>query len=187
MSAQSMNIQDHIREILKLIGEDPERDDLIETPQRIADSYKELFSGYKEDPRKVIKTFEANGYEEMILVKNIDYFSTCEHHMIPFFGMAHIAYIPDKKITGLSKLPRIVDIFARRLQNQERLTVQVADVLHEELNPKGVAVQVSGRHLCMCGRGVKKVDAETVTTAFRGAFKTKPDLKNDFFNQIKTS
>lgn len=182
-----MKIEDHVREILRLIGEDPTRADLKETPKRIAESYKEIFAGYNEDPCKVIKTFDANGYEEMILVKNIDYFSTCEHHMIPFFGMAHIAYIPGKKITGLSKLPRIVDIFAKRLQNQERLTVQIADTLLEELKPKGVAVQISGRHLCMCARGVKKTDAETVTTAFRGAFKKDVSLRNDFFNQIKTS
>ncbi|MCF7918249.1 GTP cyclohydrolase I FolE [Candidatus Gracilibacteria bacterium] len=182
-----MKIEDHIREILKSIGENPDRPDLMETPHRIAESYKEIFSGYDEDPKSVIKTFDANGYEEMILVKNIDYFSTCEHHMIPFFGMVHIAYIPGKNITGLSKLPRIVDIFAKRLQNQERLTVQIADTLQKELKPKGVAVQVSGRHLCMCARGVKKIDAETVTTAFRGVFKKDSNLKNDFFNQIKTS
>ncbi len=181
-----MKTEDAILEILKNIGEDPNRADLIETPKRIAESHKELFSGYHEDPTKVLKTFDANGYKEIILVKNIDYFSNCEHHMIPFFGKAHVAYIPDKKITGLSKIPRILDIFARRLQNQERLTMQVANTLFEELKPKGVAVQLSGKHLCMCGRGANKADAETITTCFLGVFQTDPSLKEDFFNQIKT-
>ncbi len=182
-----MKTEDAIIEILKNIGEDPTRPDLKETPSRIAKSHKEFFSGYDQDPAKALKTFDANGYEEMILVKDIEYFSMCEHHMIPFFGKAHIAYIPDKKITGLSKIPRILDIFARRLQNQERLTVQVANTLFEELKPKGVAVQITGKHLCMCGRGAKKSASETVTTCFRGEFKKDPSLKSDFFNQIKTT
>ncbi len=181
-----MKTEDAIIEILKNIGEDPNRADLVETPKRIAEAHKEYFSGYDKDASKELKTFDANGYEEMILVKDIQYFSMCEHHMIPFFGKAHIAYIPDKKITGLSKIPRILDIFAHRLQNQERLTMQVANTLFEELKPKGVAVQLDGKHLCMCGRGAKKADAQTITTCFRGEFKTDPSLKSDFFNQIKT-
>ncbi|MCF7905578.1 GTP cyclohydrolase I FolE [Candidatus Gracilibacteria bacterium] len=176
-----------IRHILKNIGENPDREDLQETPDRIARMHKEIFAGYSEDPQKIIKKFPANGYEEMILVKNIEYFSTCEHHMVPFFGVAHIAYLPGAHITGLSKLPRMVDIFARRLQNQERLTIQIADTLQKELKPRGVAVQLTGKHLCMSGRGVHKDNAETVTTAFRGAFKKENSLKTDFFNQIMSS
>ncbi len=182
-----MKTQEAIKVILKNIGEDVTREDLKETPDRIARMHKEIFSGYNEDPKKVLKKFNANGYDEMILVKNIEYFSTCEHHMIPFFGKAHIAYIPNKHITGISKLPRLVDIFAHRLQNQERLTIQIADTLTKELNAKGVAVQLSGKHLCMSGRGVKKHEAETVTTSFQGDFKKDKSLRSDFFNQILSS
>jgi GTP cyclohydrolase I len=182
-----MNIENHIREILQLIGENPDRSDLKETPRRVAESYKEIFSGYDKDPQELIKTFDANGYDEMILITNIDYFSMCEHHMLPFFGTAHVAYIPQKKITGLSKIPRIVDIFAKRLQNQERITIQIADTLIKALNPKGVAVHISGKHLCMCGRGVKKNDSETRTTVFRGVFQESEHLRNDFFHQIGLS
>ncbi len=181
-----MKTEDAVVEILKNIGEDPTRVDLIETPRRIAKSHEELFSGYNQNAAKAIKKFDANGYKEMILVKDIEYFSMCEHHMIPFFGKASVAYIPNKHITGLSKIPRILDIFARRLQNQERLTMQVANTLFEELDPKGVAVQISGKHLCMCGRGANKASAETITTCFLGEFKTDPNLKSDFFSQIKT-
>ncbi len=182
-----MKTEDAIRHILKNIGENPDREDLRETPERIARMHEEIFSGYKEDPRKVLKKFKANGYDEMILVKNIEYFSTCEHHMVPFFGVAHIAYLPGEYITGLSKLPRIVDIFSKRLQNQERLTVEIADTIQKELSPRGVAVQLSGRHLCMSGRGVRKENSETVTTAFRGDFKKEKSLRSDFFHQIMSS
>ena len=180
-----MNTEDAIRAIIQNIGDNPTREDLIETPARVAKSHEELFSGYKIDPKKILKTFPNGKYNEMILVKNIEYFSTCEHHMLPFFGLAHVAYIPNKYITGLSKLPRLIDAFAYRLQNQERLTVQIANTIFEELKPKGVAIHISGKHLCMCGRGVKKGKAETVTTSFLGAFKTDPNLKSDFFNQLK--
>lgn len=182
-----MNTEDAIREILKNIGEDPSREGLLETPARVARAHKEFFAGYDQDPASVLKTFSNEGYDEMLLVKNIEYFSHCEHHMVPFFGHVHIAYIPDKNITGLSKLPRLVEVFARRLQNQERLTVQIAETLFKTLKPKGVAIQISGKHLCMCARGVKKIASETITTAFLGDFKTNGDLRNDFFNQIKTA
>jgi len=181
-----MNTEDAIRQILQNIGEDPDREGLLETPKRVAKAHKEFFAGYKTDPKSVIKTFTNEGYDEMLLVKDINYFSHCEHHMVPFFGKAHVAYIPDKDITGLSKLPRLVDVFARRLQNQERLTVQVAETLMSELKPLGVAVQISGKHLCMCGRGVGQTSSETVTTAFLGDFKTTESLRRDFFDQLKT-
>ncbi|MCF7830644.1 GTP cyclohydrolase I FolE [Candidatus Gracilibacteria bacterium] len=182
-----MKTEEAVKIILQNIGEDITREDLKETPSRIAKMHQEIFSGYKEDPKKILKKFKANGYDEMILVKNIEYFSTCEHHMVSFFGKANIAYLPDKHITGLSKLPRLVDIFAHRLQNQERLTIQIADTLQKELKAKGVAVQLSGRHLCMSGRGVKKHEAETITTSFRGDFKKDKNLRSDFFNQIISS
>mgnify|MGYP000867419601 CR=1 FL=1 len=176
--------EDAIKKILVHIGEDPEREGLQETPARIVKSYEELFSGYKTDPESLIKTFENEGYEEMILVRNIDYVSMCEHHMMPFLGQVHIAYIPDKKITGLSKLPRLVDCFAKRLQNQERMTVQIAETLFNELKPKGVAVQITGKHLCMCARGVNKVNSDTVTSTFLGAFQDDPSQKSCFLSSI---
>ena len=179
-----MQTEDAIRSILENIGEDPSREGLIETPKRVAKAYKELFSGYKADPKNLIKTFDAEGYKEMILVKDIEYFSMCEHHMIPFFGKAHIAYIPGEKITGLSKLPRLVDVFARRLQNQERLTQQVANTLSEGIAPRGVAVQITGKHLCMHARGVEKTSSEAITTVFLGEFKNNLARQQEFLSQI---
>ena len=181
-----MKTEEAIRAILQNIGEDPDREGLLETPKRVAKAHKEFFSGYDIDPKTILKTFTNEGYDEMLLVKDIEYYSHCEHHMVPFFGTAHVAYIPDAKITGLSKIPRLVEVFAKRLQNQERLTVQVAKTLFEELSPKGVAVQISGKHLCMCARGVRKNSSETITTTFLGEFKKKSDLRSDFFNQLKT-
>ena len=179
-----MTIEKCIRQILKNIGENPEREGLLETPKRVANAYKELFSGYQVDPKTILKTFTNEQYQEMILVKNIEYFSLCEHHMIPFFGVAHIAYIPNEKITGLSKIPRLVEVYAKRLQNQERFTTQIANTLYEILEPKGVAVQLTGLHLCMSARGIQKSRAETVTTDFLGTFQKDPRLKSDFLFQI---
>jgi len=175
-----MKTEDLVKQMLVNIGEDITREDLIETPKRVAKMHDEIFAGYKIDPKKIIKTFDANGYDEMIIVKDIEYYSTCEHHMVPFFGVANIAYIPNKHITGLSKIPRLVDAFARRLQNQERLTIQIAETLFNELNPKGVAVQISGKHLCMCSRGVEKTKSETITMKFLGEFKDNPTPRQDF-------
>jgi len=180
-----MNTEEAIRAILKNIGEDPDREGLLETPARVAKAHKELFSGYNTDPKSLLKNFTNEGYNEMLVVKDIEYYSNCEHHMLPFFGKAHVSYIPGKTITGLSKLPRLVDVFARRLQNQERLTVQVAETLMESLSPLGVAVSVSGVHMCMCSRGVGQAKSETVSTCFLGAFKEDPNLRADFFAQIK--
>lgn len=182
-----MTTEDAIRAILKNIGEDPDREGLVETPKRVAKAHQELFSGYKVDANTVLKTFTNESYDEMLVVKDIEYYSNCEHHMLPFFGKAHVAYIPDKKITGLSKLPRLVEVYARRLQNQERLTVQVAHTLMENLSPVGVAVQFSGLHMCMCSRGVGQSKSETISTCFLGKFKDDAGFRADFFNQIKTS
>lgn len=180
-----MTTEEAIRTILKNIGEDPDREGLLETPKRVGKAHKELFSGYQVEPRTLLKTFTNENYSEMLVVKDIEYYSNCEHHMLPFFGKAHVAYIPDKKITGLSKLPRLVEVFARRLQNQERLTVQVAETLMESLTPIGVAVQISGVHMCMCSRGVGQSKSETISTCFLGKFKTDPNLRSDFLSQIK--
>ena len=158
-----------VREILIAIGEDPDRDGLKETPERVARAYQEMFSGLESDPAEVLsKTFEIE-HDEMVLVRDIEVWSTCEHHLLPFTGVAHVAYIPAKgRITGLSKLARLVDAFAKRPQVQERLTTQVADALVEHLHPQGVMVVIECEHLCMTMRGVRKPGAKTVTSAVRG-------------------
>ena len=179
-----MKTEDLVLQLLKNIGEDLQREDLLETPKRVTKMYDEIFAGYQQNPQKILKKFDANGYDAIIIVKNIEYFSTCEHHMIPFFGMANVAYLPNKHITGLSKIPRLIDCFAKRLQNQERLTMQIANTLFQELKPRGVAVQITGKHLCMCGRGVKKTTSETVTNKFLGEFSQNPSLRADFLTQI---
>jgi GTP cyclohydrolase I len=164
-------IEAHIFEILKLIGEDPDREGLRDTPARVARMYEEIFAGYAVDPREVLGvTFDEN-HEELVIVKDIVYYSQCEHHMAPFFGKVHIGYIPSGKIAGLSKLARLVEAVTRKLQVQERITSEIADIMDEVLKPKGVMVVVEGEHLCMCARGVKKPGSKTVTSAVRGTFR----------------
>jgi GTP cyclohydrolase I len=159
-----------VREILLAIGEDPDRDGLQDTPARVARAYEEMFAGLRQDPSGVLATTFDLGHDEMVLVKDIEVFSSCEHHLVPFFGMAHVGYIPneDGRITGLSKLARLVDVYARRPQVQERLTSQVADALVANLQPRGVIVVMECEHLCMSMRGVRKVGAKTTTSAVRG-------------------
>jgi GTP cyclohydrolase I len=180
-----MKTEEAVVEMLKNIGEDPTREGLRETPKRIAEMHKEIFSGYNEDPEKIIKTFDAEGTTDMVIVRDIEYYSTCEHHMVPFMGKAHIAYLPDGKITGLSKLPRLVEIFSKRLQNQERITLRVAETLMKGLKPRGVAVLLTGKHLCMHSRGVKNPSSEAVTTSWKGEFETNAALRQEFLAQIK--
>ncbi|MBU5673559.1 GTP cyclohydrolase I FolE [Paenibacillus brevis] len=178
-------IEHHVREILKLIGEDVEREGLLETPARVTRMYEEIFGGYEVDPREVLGvTFEEN-HEELVIVKDIVYYSQCEHHMAPFFGKAHIGYIPSGHIAGLSKLARLVEAVTRRLQVQERITSQIADIMEEVLKPKGVMVVVEGEHLCMCSRGVKKPGSKTVTSAVRGTFRTDAASRAEFLSLIK--
>ncbi len=180
-----MKTEDAVIEMLKNIGEDPTREGLVETPKRIAKMHEEIFAGYKDDPKKILKGFDAEGAKDMVLVRDIEYYSTCEHHMVPFTGRAHIAYLPTEKITGLSKLPRLVECFAKRLQNQERITLQVAETIMEELNPRGVAVMITGKHLCMHSRGVKNPTSEAVTTSWLGEFETNASLRQEFLMQVK--
>ena len=170
--------------LLAHLGEDPTREGLVETPARVIKAWEHWTSGYSQDPSAVLKTFVdgAEGTDEMVIVKDIQMYSHCEHHMAPFFGKAHIAYIPDKRIVGLSKLARVVDIFARRLQVQERLTNQVADSIQDCLNPIGVGVIVEATHFCMCSRGVNKQGSTTVTSALRGAIKEKPAARAEFLS-----
>jgi len=178
-------IKGAVREILKNIGEDPNRQGLQDTPKRIAKMYDELTSGYNTDPVKLINgaLFDVD-YNEMVVVKNIEFYSMCEHHMLPFYGKAHVAYIPNGQVVGLSKIPRIVEMFARRLQVQERMTQQIADFIEDTLKPQGVAVVVEGVHMCSMMRGVKKVDASMVTSAKRGLFKTDPAVRAEFMEHL---
>lgn len=178
-------IEYHIGEILKLIGEDPYREGLLETPVRVTRMYEEIFAGYEVDPREVLGvTFDEN-HEEMVIVKDIVYYSQCEHHMAPFFGKVHIGYVPSGKIVGLSKLARLVEAVTRRLQVQERITSQIADTLMEVVEPHGVMVVVEGEHLCMCARGVKKPGSKTVTSAVRGSFRDNVAQRTEFLSLIK--
>jgi GTP cyclohydrolase I len=177
-------VEFHVREILKLIGENVEREGLLETPARVTRMYEEIYSGYAVDPRDVLGVTFDEQHEELVIVKDIVYYSQCEHHMAPFFGVAHIGYIPSGKIAGLSKLARLVDAITRRLQVQERITSQIADILEEVLVPHGVMVVVEGEHLCMCARGVKKPGSKTVTSAVRGQFRQNPALRSEFLELL---
>ena len=176
----------NIKSILTEIGESPEREGLVKTPERVAKSIGFLTNGYKENPSKILTTaMFAENYSQMVLVKDIEIYSLCEHHMLPFFGKAHIAYIPNGHIVGLSKIPRIVDVFARRLQVQERLTDEIKDCLQDTLNPKGVAVVIEAQHLCMQMRGVQKQHSSTTTSAFSGIFLKDDKTRSEFMNLIK--
>lgn len=179
-------IAGHIREILRLLGEDPEREGLLKTPERVAKALQFTTKGYLEDGKEIIRQaiFDEK-YRQMVLVKDIELYSTCEHHMMPFIGKCHVAYIPDGKITGLSKIARVVETYARRLQVQERLTVQIRDCIQEALQPLGVAVVIEANHTCMQIRGVQKANAVTTTSAFSGVFLTSSRTRNEFLNLIK--
>jgi GTP cyclohydrolase I len=180
------DIECAVREILVAIGEDVEREGLLRTPHRIARMYEELTAGYHVDPVKLVNNaiFEV-AYDEMVIVRDIDYYSMCEHHMLPFMGHAHVAYIPDGKVIGLSKIPRIVEMFARRLQVQERMTQQIAEFLDQTLHPLGVAVVCEGFHMCAAMRGVKKANARMVTSAMLGNFKTSHTTRTEFFAHLE--
>jgi|TARA_R110001592_G_scaffold325782_3_gene606118 GTP cyclohydrolase I len=172
------------KSIIKDLGEDPEREGLLKTPERVAKALQFLTHGYDLDPAQILKSaMFTEDYNQMVLVKDIEVYSMCEHHMLPFFGKAHIAYIPNGKIVGLSKLPRVVDAFARRLQVQERLTNEIRDCIEETLQPHGVAVIIEARHMCMQMRGVQKQNSVTTTSAFTGAF-TNNETRNEFINLV---
>lgn len=176
------SIEDNIRRLLQYIGEDPSRGGLAETPARVSKAWAEWCSGYGQEPEDILKTFEdgAEGVDEMVVVKDIPFYTHCEHHMAPFFGTATIAYLPNKKIVGLSKLSRLLDIYARRLQVQERLGCQIADAIMEHLGALGCGVVISARHLCMESRGIKKQGSTTTTSALRGLFKDEPSVRAEF-------
>jgi GTP cyclohydrolase I len=190
MQEESKNIkklEEAVKNFLTLMGENPKREGLLRTPHRVAKSWEYLTSGYKQDVNKVLNgaVFKEK-YDEMVIVKDIDFFSLCEHHMLPFYGKAHIAYIPNGKIVGLSKLPRLVEVFSRRLQVQERMTQQIADTLYQILEPDGVAVVIEARHLCMMMRGVEKQNSVATTSAMLGSFRDDERTRNEFLKLISS-
>lgn len=174
-----------IRKMIALIGDDPDREGLLETPSRVIKSWEDLYSGYNQDPKDVLKVFEEYGkYDGMVLLKGFEMYSTCEHHMIPFTGTANVAYIPNDKVVGISKLARLVEIFARRLQIQEKLTADIANALMDHLEPKGVAVTIEAKHMCMCARGINKQHGVMETTTLLGCFKDVQSTRQEYLSRI---
>jgi GTP cyclohydrolase I len=186
IAAASLTTQELYRELLVRIGEDPNRDGLVDTPKRMEKSMAFLTRGYQMDVNTVLHDalFDVD-YDEMVIVKDIEFFSMCEHHLLPFFGKAHVAYVPNGRVIGLSKIPRVVDVFARRLQVQERLTTQIADAISDAIAPQGVAVILEAQHLCMMMRGVEKQHSATVTSAMLGVFKTQLQTRNEFLSLVR--
>ncbi len=183
----SKELERAVERILVNIGEDPKREGLLKTPSRVAKALEFLTQGYSQDPEEILKSaMFTTTNDEMVLVKNIEFYSMCEHHMLPIIGKVHIAYIPNGKVVGLSKLPRVVEVFARRLQIQENFTEQIAEAINQTINPKGVGVVVQARHMCMEMRGVQKINSSTTTSALRGLFKSDIRTRNEFYNLINS-
>lgn len=184
-SEQAANFMEGIKDLIELCGDNPERDGLQETPYRVLKAFLEYTEGYREDPKTHLeKTFDVE-HQELVLVKDIEFHSVCEHHFAPFHGVAHVGYIPNEKITGLSKIARLVDGYSKRFQVQERLTSQIANAIEEVLEPAGTMVVVEAKHMCMCGRGVKKTSASTTTMSVRGVFANHPDTRAEFLSLLK--
>ena len=181
--------EEAVKILIKWAGDNPEREGLLETPKRVVNSYKEFFSGYDSKPEQILsKTFdEVEGYDEMVIVRDISIESHCEHHMVPFIGIAHIGYIPNKRIVGISKLARIADVFAKRLQTQEIMTAQIADTINEVLKPKGVAVVIDAQHQCMTTRGTHKTESSTITSRMVGLFRTNSNTRSEFMTLINSA
>ena len=178
-----------VRTMLAWTGDNPDREGLVETPKRVVRAYEQFFAGYEMDPKEVLSRVfeEVEGYDEMVIVKDIRVESHCEHHIVPILGKAHVGYLPNKRIVGISKLARVVDIFGKRLQTQEVMTAQIANVINEVLEPKGVAVVMNAKHQCMTTRGVHKPESSTITSTMLGAFRENPDTRAEFMNLITTS
>src|SRR4051812_45137381 len=185
-SLTDVSLQDLVRELLVRLGEDPQRDGLLDTPKRMEKALQYLTRGHAENPEKILQgaLFDVN-YDEMVIVKDIEMFSLCEHHMLPFFGKVHVAYIPNGKVIGLSKIPRLVDVFARRMQVQERLTTQIAETIQSAIKPLGVGVVIESRHLCMMMRGVEKQHSSAVTSSMLGAFRNEHETREEFLSLIR--
>lgn len=180
----SMLSESLVKALIEFIGDDPNREGLRETPHRVIKSFEELYAGYGKDPRSVLKTFEAGTYDQIILLKGIELYSTCEHHLQPFVGQAHIAYIPRRRVIGISKLARLLEIYARRLQIQERIGEQVTHALMEVLRPRGAACVIEARHFCMCARGVNKQNSLMVTSSLKGVFLKEPEARAELMRLI---
>lgn len=176
-----------VRTLLRWVGENPDREGLVNTPKRVVKAYEEMFCGYNLSPEQILGTVfdEVSGYNEPVLIKDIPFYSHCEHHMVPIIGKAHIAYLPDGRVVGLSKIPRVVDVFAKRLQTQESITAQVADALYKFLKPRGVAVLIEAEHMCMAMRGVKKQGSTTITATYRGFYKDNVEAQASFLKMVR--
>jgi GTP cyclohydrolase I len=184
---QEKEFEELVKRLLELLGENPNREGLIKTPKRVAKALEFLTQGYNQDPKEILnQALFTSSNDEMVVVRDIEFYSMCEHHMLPIIGRVHVAYIPNGKVVGLSKIPRIVNVFARRLQIQEQMTEQIADAIVDTINPKGVAVVVHARHMCMEMRGVQKINSTTVSSALRGLFKSDQRTRNEFYNIINT-
>ncbi len=185
---KNIEFENSIKKMLAHVGEDSTREGLIDTPSRVRKAFEFMCSGYNQDPKEILqKALFTSTNDEMVVVKDIEFYSQCEHHMLPIIGKVHVAYIPNGKVVGLSKIPRVIDVFARRLQIQEQLTEQICDALNEHLQPKGVAVMIDARHMCMEMRGVQKICSTTVTSALRGLFKSNKKTKDEFLSIVSSS
>jgi GTP cyclohydrolase I len=186
MTLTGASFEDLVREMIVRLGEDPAREGLVRTPNRVRKAYEFLVKGYKEDPEAMLKkALFSVSYDEMVIVKDIEMFSLCEHHMLPFFGKVHVAYIPNGKVIGLSKIPRLIEIFSRRLQIQERLTTQIAETIQHAIQPQGVGVVIEARHLCMMMRGVEKQHSAAVTSSMLGSFRNEQETRTEFLSLIR--
>ncbi|MEA1919069.1 MAG: GTP cyclohydrolase I FolE [Campylobacterota bacterium] len=184
-SQEQEQFENAVRTMMKSVGEDVTREGLLKTPERVFKAYQFMYGGYQEDPQAILESaLFTSSNDEMVLIKDIELYSTCEHHLLPIIGRAHVAYIPDGKVVGLSKIPRVVDVFSRRMQIQEQLTEQIADALMKTIQPKGVAVVIQARHMCMEMRGVEKINSTTTSSALRGLFKRDEKTRSEFFNLI---
>jgi GTP cyclohydrolase I len=176
-----------VKTMIKSVGEDPDREGLLKTPERVFKAFQFMYGGYEEDAEEILKSaLFTTSNDEMVLIKDIEFYSTCEHHLLPIIGRAHVAYIPDGKVVGLSKIPRVVNVFSRRMQIQEQLTEQIADAIMQTIEPKGVAVVIQARHMCMEMRGVEKINSTTTSSALRGLFKRDEKTRMEFFNLINS-
>jgi len=184
---KNSKFENAVKIMMRHVGEDPQREGLIDTPSRVRKAYEFIYGGYKEDPAEILKkALFTTSNDEMVLVKDIEFYSTCEHHLLPIIGRVHVAYIPDGKVVGLSKIPRVVNVFARRMQIQEQLTEQIADAIMDTIAPKGVGVVIQARHMCMEMRGVEKINSTTTSSALRGLFKKDEKTRSEFFSLINS-
>jgi len=184
---QNSKFENAVKSMMLHVGEDPKREGLLETPSRVRKAYEFIYGGYKENPKEILsKALFTSSNDEMVLVRDIEFYSTCEHHLLPIIGRVHVAYIPDGKVVGLSKIPRVVNVFARRMQIQEQLTEQIADAIMDAIAPKGVAVVIQARHMCMEMRGVEKINSTTTSSALRGLFKKDEKTRAEFFSLINS-